>query len=83
MKLYYLFLLVMFLLMGCTNSSNTSGPNTIGTSKVHGDVYSYVIDGHEYIKLGNGFAHSGTCKKCRTDLESIIRKVVKEERSQW
>lgn len=41
------------------------------------------IDGHEYIKLGNGFAHSGTCKKCKTDLESIIRKVVKEERSQW
>lgn len=38
MKLYYLFLLVMFLLMGCTNSSNISGPNTIGTSKVHGDV---------------------------------------------
>lgn len=75
MKLYYLFLLVMFLLMGCTN--------TIGTSKVHGDVYSYVIDGHEYIKLGNGFAHSGTCKKCKADLESIIRKVVKEERSQW
>lgn len=72
MKLYYLFLLVMFLLMGCTNSS-----------KVHGDVYSYVIDGHEYIKLGNGFAHSGTCKKCKADLESIIRKVVKEERSQW
>lgn len=34
MKLYYLFLLVMFLLMGCTNSSNISGPNTIGTSKV-------------------------------------------------
>lgn len=53
------------------------------TSKVHGDVYSYVIDGHEYIKLGNGFAHSGTCKKCKTDLENIIRKVVKEERSQW
>lgn len=72
MKLYYLFLLVMFLLMGCTNSSNISGPNTIGTSK-----------GHEYIELGNGFAHSGTCKKCKTDLESIIRKVVKEERSQW
>lgn len=73
MKLYYLFLLVMFLLMGCTNSSNISGPNTIGTSKVHGDVYSYVIDGHEYIKLGNGFARN----------VRQIWKVVKEERSQW
>lgn len=81
MKLYYLFLLVMFLLMGCTNSSNISGPNTIETSKGH--VYSYVVDGHEYIKLGNGYVHSGTCKKCKADLESIIRKVVKEERSQW
>ena len=31
----------------------------------------------------NDFAHSGTCKKCKADLESIICKVVKEERSQW
>lgn len=80
MKLYYLFLLAMFFLMGCTNSSNISGPDVIGTSKVHGDVYRYTIDEHEYIKMGNGFAHSGTCKK---ELESTIRKIVKEERSQW
>lgn len=71
MKLYYLFLLVMFLLMGCTNSSNISGP----------DVYRHTID--EYIKMGNGFTHSGTCKKCKKELESTIRKVVKEEHSQW
>lgn len=78
MKLYYLFLLVMFLLMGCTNSSNISGPDVIGASKMYGDVYRYTID--EYIKMGNGFTHSGTCKK---ELESTIRKVVKEEHSQW
>lgn len=54
--------------MGCTNSSNISGP----------DVYRYTID--EYIKMGNGFTHSGTCKK---ELESTIRKIVKEEHSQW
>lgn len=54
MKLYYLFLLVMFLLMGCTNSSNISGPDVIGTSKMYGDVYRYTI-----------------------------RKIVKEEHSQW
>lgn len=64
--------------MGCTNSSNISGPDVVGTSKMHGDVYRYTID--EYIKMGNGFAHSGTCKK---ELESTIRKIVKEERSQW
>jgi hypothetical protein len=77
MKLYYLFLLVMFLLMGCTNSSNISGPDVIGASK----MYRYTID--EYIKMGNGFTHSGTCKKCKKELESTIRKVVKEEHSQW
>lgn len=83
MKLYYLFLLVMFFLMCCTNSSNVSGPDVVGTSKMHGDVYRYTIDEHEYIKMGNGFAHSGTCKKCKKELESTIRKIVKEERSQW
>lgn len=40
-------------------------------------------DEHEYIKMGNGFTHSGTCKKCKKELESTIRKVVKEEHSQW
>lgn len=30
-----------------------------------------------------GLAHSGTCKKCKKELESTIRKIVKEERSQW
>lgn len=36
--------------MGCTNSSNVSGPDVVGTSKMHGDVYRYTIDEHEYIK---------------------------------
>jgi hypothetical protein len=83
MKLYYLFLLVMFLLMGCTNSPNVSGPDHIGTSEVYGDIYKYTIDEHEYIRMGHGLAHSGTCKKCKKELESTIRKIVKEERSQW
>lgn len=81
MKLYYLFLLAMFFLMDCTNSSNISGPDVIGTSKIYGDVYRYTID--EYIKMGSGITHSGTCKKCKKELESTIRKVVKEEHSQW
>lgn len=64
--------------MGCTNSSNISGPDVIGASKMYGDVYRYTIDEHEYIKMGNGFTHSGTCKK---ELESTIRKIVKG--AQW
>lgn len=83
MKLYYLFLLVMFLLMGYADSSNVGGPDRIGTSKVQGGIYKYTIDEHEYIRMGHGFAHSGTCKKCKKELESTIRKIVKKERSQW
>lgn len=60
-----------------------SGPDVIGASKMYGDVYRYTIDEHEYIKMGNGFTHSGTCKKCKKELESTIRKIVKEEHSQW
>lgn len=69
--------------MGCTNSSNISGPDVIGTSKIYGDVYRYTIGEHEYIKMGSGITHSGTCKKCKKELESTIRKVVKGEHSQW
>ena len=83
MKLYYLYLLALFFLMGCTNSSHISDTDVVGTSKMHGDVYRYTIDEHEYIKMGSGFAHSGTCKKCKKELESTVRKIVKEERSQW
>lgn len=57
--------------------------DVIGASKMYGDVYRYTIDEHEYIKMGNGFTHSGTCKKCKKELESTIRKIVKEEHSQW
>lgn len=75
--------LVALLVIGCTNSSNISGPDVIGTSKIYGDVYRYTIDEHEYIKMGSGITHSGTCKKCKKELESTIRKIVKEEHSQW
>lgn len=64
--------------MGCTDSSNVSGPNVMGTSRVHGSVYVYTIDEHEYIEMGNGLTHSGTCKKCKEELENTIRKIIKE-----
>lgn len=81
MKLYYLSLLTMFFLINCSNSSNVSGPDHVGTSKLY-EIYKYTIDEHEYIRMGTGLTHSGTCKKCKKELESTIRKIVKEEHSQ-
>lgn len=67
--------------MGCTNSSNVGGPDHIGTSRVCGDIYKYTIDEHEYIRMGYGLAHSGTCKKCRQEKDSInvILNAIKDE----
>lgn len=68
--------------MSCNhNSRNVSGPNVVGESKVYGDINEYIIDGHEYIKMGYGLSHSGSCKKCREELESTIRMIIREENS--
>lgn len=38
----------------------------------------YTIDGHDYIKKGYGMAHSGTCKKCKQERDSIVNVLIKE-----
>lgn len=70
MKLYYLLLLVMFFLMSCERTSNVSEGRHIGTSDTE--------DGHDYIKKGYGMAHSGTCKKCKQERDSIVNVLIKE-----
>ena len=77
MKLYYLLLLVMFFLMSCERTSNISEGRHIGTSDID-YIFEYTIDGHDYIKKGYGMAHSGTCKKCKQERDSIVNVLIKE-----
>lgn len=77
MKLYYLFLLLMFFLMSCERTSNVSESNIIGT--LYGmPISTRTIDGHDYIRITKSYTHSGTCKKCKQEKDSIVNLIIKE-----
>ena len=57
--------------------ANTSEYRHIGTSDTD-YIFEYTIDGHDYIKKGYGMAHSGTCKKCKQERDSIVNVLIKE-----
>lgn len=79
-KIYYLFLLVMFFLMSCERTNNVTESRIIGaTSGSH--VFERTIDGHDYITVGYGMAHSGTCKKCKQERDSIVNVLINEIRN--
>lgn len=77
MKWYYLFLLVMFFLMSCERTSNVSESRVIGSSSST-LIYEYTMDGHDYIKRGYGMAHSGTCRKCKQERDSIVNLIIQK-----
>lgn len=76
-SLYYLFLLAMFSLMSCERTFNISKGRCIGTSRSN-SIFEYTIEEHDYINMGYGMAHSGTCKKCKQERDSIVNVLRKE-----
>lgn len=67
MKLYYGALL--WLLSSCTPSDNvTDNHDKVGTCR----------NGHTYYWQNHWFAHAGDCKKCKHELDSIVKAAVKE-----
>lgn len=79
-KIYYLFLLVMFFLMSCERTSNVSESRVVGRS-VGGAILERTIDGHDYINIVGEYTHSGTCKKCKQERDSIVNVIIKEIRN--
>lgn len=75
-KIYYIFLLVMLFLTSC-GTKNVNKGEVIGNTGVF-NLISYKINGHEYIKYGNNFTHSGECAKCKHELDSIVKNAVNE-----
>lgn len=69
MKLYYGALALLWLLSSCTPSSNvTDNHDKVGTCR----------NGHTYYWKNHWFAHAGDCKKCKHELDSIVKAAVKE-----
>lgn len=82
-KIYYLFLLIMFFLMSCERTSNVSESRVVGRS-VGGAILERTIDGHDYINIVGEYTHSGTCRKCKQERDSIttvIIETIKENKS--
>lgn len=77
MKLYYLFLLVMFFLMSCERTSNVSEPRVIGSTTSR-FITERTIDGHDYINICREYTHSGTCKKCKQEKDSIVNLIIQK-----
>lgn len=80
MKWYYLFLLVMFFLMSCERTSNVSESRIIGSGSF-ALIYEFTLDGHDYIKRSHGMTHSGTCRKCKQERDSIVNVIINEIRN--
>ena len=74
MKTALLFL-ALFFLTSCERTSNVSETRRVGTT-VGAYIYEYTINGHDYIEKGYGMAHSGTCRKCKQEKDSITSLII-------
>ena len=78
MKLYYGALALLWLLSSCTPSSNvTDNYDKVGTCR-NGHIRALTLNGHTYYWQNHWFAHAGDCKKCKHELDSIVKAAVKD-----
>lgn len=79
MKYYYLFLLVMFFLMSCERTDNVSESRVIGQLEGWGPIIEITVDDHDYINITKGFTHSGNCRKCKREKDSISNLIIQNK----
>lgn len=77
-KLYF-GVLALLLLSGCDRQTVTNTQTTINTYRIA------IIDKHEYLKVDGvyGMMHSGSCKQCKHEFDSIVRVAIREELRKW
>ena len=66
----------MFFLMSCERTENITSLRKMGVSDTGYYVYECTIDNHDYVKFNKGFAHSGTCRKCKQERDSIVTVII-------
>lgn len=77
MKLYYGALALLWLLSSCTPSNMTDNYDKVGTCR-NGYIKVLTLNGHTYYRQNHWFTHAGDCKKCKHELDSIVKAAVKE-----
>lgn len=76
MKLYYLFLLIMFFLISCERRTNNVSETRIVGSTASMPIIERTVDGHDYINIIGEYTHSGTCRKCKQERDSIVSIII-------
>lgn len=73
-------LIVLAILMeGCVeiNPNISKESERIGRDPHGHTIYSFTINEHEYYKIYKGYVHSGDCKKCKQERDSIVNYIIK------
>lgn len=39
-------------------------------------ILTRTIDGHDYVNITKGYTHSGTCRKCKQEKDSITSLII-------
>ena len=39
-------------------------------------ILERTVDGHDYINIIKGYTHSGTCRKCKQERDSIVNVII-------
>lgn len=66
----------------CTPTENVSRPKVIGLTE-WGKVRELTIDSHDYLMFDRGIAHSGTCKRCKEERDSIVNVIINTIKDGW
>lgn len=75
MKITLLFL-VLFLLASCERTSNVSETRIVGRSSSGLIITERTVNGHDYINIIGEYTHSGTCRKCKQERDSIVSIII-------
>lgn len=63
--------------MSCERTSNVSESRVIGRL-VGGAILERTINDHDYINIVGEYTHSGTCRKCKQERDSIVNMIINE-----
>lgn len=75
MKLYYGVLALVWLLSGCNLQPSE---DVVGITWSKQLIKEMIISKHTYLVTYHSVSHSGECKQCKYELDSIIKNAVNE-----
>lgn len=68
--------LTLFLLTSCERTGKVSESRIVGHTSSGLIIRERIINDHDYITYGHGISHSGTCRKCKQEKDSITSLII-------